>query len=340
MKLIKSHSVLLCVLLMLCIHDVSAHAPDIPSDNESLETAYTISDPVKSWAIYAELHEGAEAQYYKFDLSQNERLLVMLFVPTSEESSFTPNLVVMGSGITSKDALPEYVEAVEGVGIMLLEAERPLKPTYEPFTPSSYYYLASFDQEVSAGGTHYVAVYEPFQGGRYGLAVGYREEFGIDELIKIPVDVIGIHLWEGQSVLLIFAPLLVTFAIGFVVLFLKRPLTFRMLFGWLGILAGLLYLGSGLMILTQMIVALARATPDFSIVLTMIFALMPILLGIAILRLTDRKKDVTNRLRVYIAIVGVIGLFVWAGLLIGPALALLASLVPTKRVWSVEMLRK
>lgn len=333
MKLIKSHFVLLCVILMLSIRDVSAHAPDIPSENESLETAYTISDPAKSWAIYAELHEGAEAQYYKFDLPQNERLLVMLFVPTSEQSSFVPNLVIMGPGITSQEALPEYVEAVEGDGIMLLEAERPLKPAYEPFTPSSYYYLATFDQEISTAGTHYIAVYEPFQGGRYGLAVGYREEFGIDEFIKIPVDVVGIHLWEGQSVLLIFAPLLVTLAIGLVVLFLKRPLTFRTLFGLLGILAGLLYLGSGVMIITQMIAALTTATIDSSIVLTVIFALMPILLGIAILRLTGREKDVTNRLRVYIAIAGAAGLFVWAGLLIGPALALLASLVPAKRVW-------
>lgn len=87
------------------------------------------------------------------------------------------------------------------------------------------------------------------------------------------------------------------------------------------------------MLITQMIVALTTATIDASIVLTVIFALMPILLGLAILRLTVREKDVTNRLRVYIAIAGAVGLFVWAGLLVGPALALLASLVPAKRVW-------
>jgi len=225
------------------------------------------------------------------------------------------------------------VEAVEGDGIRLLEAERPLKPAYEPFTPSSYYYLATFDQEISTAGTHHIAVYEPSQGGRYGLAVGYREEFGIDEFIKIPVDVVGIHLWEGQSVLVIFAPLIVTLAVGLVVLFLKRPLAFRTLFGLLGILAGLLYLGSGVMLITQMIVALTTATIDSGIVLTLIFALMPILLSIAILRLTGREKKPTNRLRVYIAIAGAVGLFVWAGLLVGPALALLASLVPAKRVW-------
>jgi len=168
--------VLLLILLLSAVNDVFAHAPDKPTDNESLATAYTISDPIKSWAIYAKLHEEKEAQYYKFEMAQNERLFAMLFVPTSEDDKFMPSLVVMGPGITSQDVLPEYLETVEGEGVMLLEAERPSKPTYEAFTPSSYYYLASLDQEVSAAGTYHIAVYESSGGGRYGLAIGYREE--------------------------------------------------------------------------------------------------------------------------------------------------------------------
>lgn len=328
----KSRNVLLVfllVLLILLVHGVFAHAPDKPTDNESLETAYIISDPTKSWAIYAELHEGEEAQYYKFDLLESEKLLVMLFIPTYESSSFMPNLVIMGPGITSQDALPDYVETVDGVGIMLMNGKRPPGPTYEPFTPSSYYYLASLDQAVSIGGIYHVAVYEPFQGGRYGLAIGYKEEFGLDEFIKIPIDVIGIHQWEGQSLLFIFAPLLVTLAFGVGFIIWKTPVTLQRLFGWITVSAGLLYLGSGFMTLTQTILALTTAAPDLTVVLTMIFILIPILLGIAILRLT--RKEVTNRVRASIAILGVLGLIAWAGLLIGPVLALIASLVPSKR---------
>ena len=331
MKPSKSHFFLLFIFLLLPVYTVIAHTPDKPSDNESLETAYTLSDPAKSWAIYAELHEGEEAQYYKFDFQQNERLLVMLFVPTHEESSFMPNLVVMGPGITSQDDLPEYVETVDDVGIMLLGAQRPPKLTYEPFTPSSYYYLASLDQTVSVAGTYYVAVYESSQGGHYGLAIGYREEYGLDEWILIPIDVIGIHQWEGQSLLFIIAPLLLTLTIGLAFLILKRPNALRGLFSGIGVLAGLLYLGSGFMTLTQTILALTTATPDFSVVLTVIFILIPILLALAIFRLTINRKQVTNRVRVFIAILGVLGLFTWTGLLIGPALAFLASLVPVSQ---------
>lgn len=324
---------LLLILLLLAVHNVFAHAPDKPTDNESLATAYTISDPIKSWAIYAELHEEKEAQYYKFDMAQNERLFAMLFVPTSEDNRFMPSLAVMGPGITSQDILPEYLETVEGEGVMLLEAERQSKPTYEAFTPSSYYYLASLDQEVSAAGTYHIAVYESSRGGRYGLAIGYREEFGLDEFLKIPIDVIGIHQWEGQSLLFIFAPLLVTLAIGFALLILKRPVALRTLFSGIGVSAGLLYLGSGLIMSTQMILALTMATPDVTVVLTVIFILIPVLLSIAVFRLTTKGKEVTNRVRFSMAILGVLGLFAWAGILIGPILALLTSILPSKRFW-------
>jgi len=316
---------------MLAVHSVFAHAPDKPTDNESLATAYAISDPTKSWAIYAELHEGGEAQYYKFDLPQDERLLVQLFVPTSEKSSFVPNLVVMGSGITFQDAVPEYVETVEAVGITLLEGQRSSSPTYEPFTPSSFYELAILDQEVSAGGTYHVAVYEPSQGGHYGLAIGYKEQFGLDEFIRIPIDVIGIHQWEGQSLLFIFAPLILTLVVGLAILVLKRPATLRTLFGGIGVLAGLLYLGSGFITLTQTILALTTANPDLGVVLTAIFILIPILLALAIFRLTIHRKQITVRTRVFMAILGVLGLFAWAGLLIGPALALIVSFLPSRR---------
>jgi hypothetical protein len=147
----------------------------------------------------------------------------------------------------------------------------------------------------------------------------------------IPIDVIGIHQWEGQSLLFIFAPLLVTLAIGFALLILKRPATLRTIFGVIGISAGLLYLGSGLMMLTQTILALTTATPDLTVVLTVIFILIPILLSMAVFRFTVKGKQVTNRVRVSIAILGVLGLFAWAGILIGPVLALLASLLPSKR---------
>jgi hypothetical protein len=255
----------------------------------------------------------------------------MLFIPISEKERFKPNLVVMGPGITSQDAPPEFVEVAGGVGVAALEGQLSAEPAYEPFTPSVYYYLADLDLEVSVAGTYHVAVYEAYQGGRYGLAVGYREEFGLDEWLMIPIDVIGVHQWEGQSIGLILAPMLATLSIGFALSVWRRPASFRNFFNVTGVSAGLLYLGSGAMMFTQMVLALAATGPDFSTVLTVVFTLLPILLGIAILRLTIKDpKNVTRRVRALTALLGLLGLFTWAGLLIGPALSLLASILPTK----------
>ena len=336
MKL-RATLVFFCLLtLTLLVHGVLAHTPlEPPFDNESLATAYGVPDPTKSWAIYAELHEGGEAQYYRLDMEQGQRLRLMLFIPVSEKESFKPNLVVMGPGITSQDAPPEFVEVATGVGVTVLEGQLPAEPAYEPFTPSAYYYLADLDSDVSVAGTYHVAVYEAYHGGRYGLAVGYREEFGLDEWLMIPIDVIGVHQWEGQSIGFILAPMLATLIVGFVLSVWRRRAILQEIFTVTGVSAGLLYLGSGAMMFTQMILALAATGLDFSAVLTIVFTLLPILLGVAILRLTIKDpKSVTRRVRAFIAILGLLGLFAWAGLLIGPTLALLTSILPTKS-WRV-----
>ncbi len=332
MHLSKSCFILLPIFIMSSIHGVLAHTPlEPPFDNESLATAYAVPNPTKSWAIYAELHEGEEAQYYRLDMEQGEKLRLMLFIPVSEKEAFKPGLVLMGPGITSQDVPPEFVEVVSGVGVMVLEGQLSAKPTYEPFTPSIYYYLADVDLDVSVAGTYHVAVYELYQGGRYGLAVGYREEFGLDEWLMIPIDVIGVHQWEGQSIGFIIAPMLATLLVGFGLVIWRRPAIFRKIFNVTGVSAGLLYLSSGAMMLTQMIYALAATGPEFSAVLTVIFTLLPILLGVAILWLTIKDPtSVTNRVRILIAVLGLSGLFTWGGLLIGPALALLTSVLPTK----------
>jgi len=306
MQLSKSYFIPLLIILLFPIHGVLAHTPlEPPFDNESLATAYGVPDPTKSWAIYAELHEGGEAQYYRLEMEQGERLRLMLFIPVSEKERFKPNLVVMGPAITSHDAPPEFVETAGGVGVTVLEGQLSAEPAYEPFTPSAYYYLADLDLDVSVAGTYHVAIYEAYQGGRYGLAVGYREEFGLDEWLMIPIDVIGVHEWEGQSLGFVVAPMLAVLFIGFVLSVWRRPAILREIFNVTGVSAGLLYLGSGAMMVTQMILALAATGPDFSAVLTVVFTLLPILLGVAILRLTIKDpKSVTKRVRAFIAILG------------------------------------
>jgi len=331
-------SIVCLILLLSSIPIVDAHVPFESDEGESLEMATVIPDPAKSWAIYSELHEGGEGQYYLLEMSQGDRLRVMLYLPVSESEDFTPNLVVMGPGITAKDEIPSYIEAPDEGGRMSISSERPERPAYEPFTPSSYYYIADVDLEILATGDYYLVIHEPDQGGRYGLAVGYREEYSLFEWIMVPVDIIGIRAWEGQSLGFVLAPMVMTLlaALGFLIWRrFAHQAGPRTLIGWTAAVAGVLYLGSGVTMLTQMVLALSEASLEPAVALTLVFALLPVLLGLAAIRLaTGIRENGGMRTRIWLAVLGLLGLFSWAGLLLGPALALVASILPARTVRS------
>lgn len=319
--------VLLFLLSMVGAH---AHVPLTTGDNEALETATHIHDPLKSWAIYSELREGGVANYYRFDMDQGQRLRLLLFIP--DEDLFTPGLVIMGPGIESQGTIPAFIDVPEGSGALVVEGKRPNQASYEPFTPASQYNLVDVDMEITAPSTYYVAVYEPSQGGRYGLALGYREEFGLIEWIRVPLDVIRVHQWEGQPLGFILAPLLGIVVIGYIFLLWQRKkgaLVLQNSFGMIGSFVGFLYFGSSAIILTQMAIALSRAPLTSSVIITIIFALLPLIAGIALLQVAmSAPSAIKTKARVKMAFLGIAGLFVWAGLVIGPVLAIVASLLP------------
>ena len=317
-----------CGISLLCIMLIAvaqAHVPITTGDNEAIETATHIDDPLKSWAVYAELRDGGVANYFEFEMEQGQRLRLSLFTP--RESAFTPGLVVMGPSIESQGTVPAFVTVPAGLNARVVEGQRPDRGSYEPFTPSALYEFAEVDTTITAAGTYYVAVCEPRNGGRYGLAVGYREEFSMVEWIRVPLDVIGVHRWEGQSLAAILAPLFAIVIIEFALLFWQRRTVSSP--GWLGCLAAFLYIGSGGITLTQMGIALSLAPMTAAVVVTLIFALIPIIVGILLLRLALRvRAPVAAKERIAIAILGIIGFFIWAGLMVGPILALLTSILP------------
>lgn len=328
MRIRRIHVLLL--LLLALVPPVLAHTPlEMEGENHSLETAMEIPNPTKSWTLYEELHEAEEAEYFELHLGPGERLRISLYLPRNEDPGFSPNLVVMGPGIASMDEVPGFIEVPEGVGVALVESERPERPEYEPFTPTSYYYIADYDTEVTVGGHYYFAVYESDGEGRYGLAIGYEEEFTLVEWVKIPLDVIGIRLWEGQPLLLFFAPVLLALMTGYGLLFWRSRIGMSA-FNLASATAGLLYVGSGMVILMEMAMSLYGAAYDSLAFLTAVFVLLPVLLGYAVLRKVHRgQAAISTRDRVVLVALGVLGLFVWAGFLVGPVLAVLAGILPS-----------
>jgi len=178
-KKIRALSLLLVVtLLITLIQGVSAHAPFSGEvDNESLDKALVLADPLKSWVIYKEHHTAKEANYFKFDLGQNARITANLLIPVSEKDTFLPGLIIMGPGIPDQGVAPGFVQVPNGTHVIVIEGKMPNKAYYEPFTPASSYQLIDVKMNVTEKGTYYLAVFDSSSGGKYSLAIGYKEEF-------------------------------------------------------------------------------------------------------------------------------------------------------------------
>jgi hypothetical protein len=68
----------------------------------------------------------------------------------------------------------------------------------------------------------YVAGNSTNAGGEYALSIRHLESFKLTEWIAIPADAIRTHLWEGQSIRSVFAPLVLTLLAGLVIAVRKR----------------------------------------------------------------------------------------------------------------------
>jgi hypothetical protein len=318
----------LCALLTPV---ASAHSPVFPGNNTNLATAYVVNDPTKSWALYATLEPG-QVQYYRFNVTEGQGIYVQLYKNTAPSNhDFVPSFVLMGPGLTSNGAVPSSVTVPAGASSIVMHGQEPDAATYEGFGPGSFYDLGSVEVNAPASGTYYVTVYDEANGGAYGLAIGERETYTPAEYILIPYSVFQVHLWEGENALIMLAPMILVALVGLGILVMRsdRHASLRSPFTFCGTLAGLIFIGTGAFTLAQMLLAISRSSFESEGLITLIFVLVPVILGILALRVALRRREVTAiGPRVAIFVLGVIALIAWSGLYVGPALALLASILP------------
>lgn len=321
-------ALLVLLVISLLVLPACAHAPLNPGESGDLATAVLITQPEKSYVIYGHLHEPGEIAYYRFDMAEGQTLHAALLV--NSRSTTAPDLIVMGPGIPSSGIPPETLQISPGSGVVVMDGRLPEHPGYEPFSPSALYPVASYTTVVPAMGTYYAVVVTSVGEQDYSFAPGFREEFTASEWLLVPVSVIGIHEWEGQSPFIVLAPCGAVVLIGIALLLRQQRRTgiSRSPFGWCAITAGLLYLGGASVTFTQMVRALGITGWDNSAVLTLLFIIIPVVLGIAAIRTGFAAgHPVQLKERVIVAVVGVLGLVFWAGLIIGPVIAFAAAVV-------------
>ena len=326
----KKIVLVLTILLMLFViaTPTTAHVPISTHDDNTLETAFLIEDPTKSWVVYSDVHEGALPQYFKFEIDEGIRLRFTLAIPVIEDpDEFQPFIALMGPGITNSSGIPDYLEIPESSGVMIFDSG-PASRYYEGFTPTSFYNLIDIDMQAPATGEYYLAVYEPDSGGLFSITIGYVETFSLYEWLLVPFNVMIIHQWNGQNIVSNLAPMIATLIIGIAILINRRDDYKELESGvsWIGALGALLFFGSGVTIFYQIVLAASFAV-DIQILVSVMFGILPILIGyFTIQTVLNENWQRMKPMQLRLLLLGLIAPFLWAGLLIGPTLVIMSAI--------------
>ena len=322
--------VLTVIVVLLLASPALAHVPRFPEDNESPGEAVVVPDPVKSWSFYDSLQDG-QVKYYRATLGAGERLTVGAFTPMS--GPFTPSLVVMSPALEASGSVPDGVVVPDGMDAVVVEGDRPASARYEPFGPSANYHTASFEHTVDRERTYLIAVYEPAdRTGPAGVSIGSAESFTPTEYLTVPFDLIEVHLWEGQSPLVVVGPVLLTVVagLGAVRRRWQESWDHKQLRATLSG-AGLLVLGSGVNTAVQTSVALGRTGPTAGVLVTTAFIVVPLVGGSWVVAgALGPTCPLTPRRRLGLALTGVAALLTWAGFIVGPLVLIGVAGVPSR----------
>jgi hypothetical protein len=335
MRAVKFAILIIVTLVLIPAFGASAHTPLFSQDNTSLQTAFVINDPAKSWAVYANLPSTNEAAYYRFQMDAGGDIDITLL--TSEDpadSHFLPSFALMVPDSLSTDPVPSFVDVPTGYGTIVVNGADPGAATYEPFSPGWFYQLANLTLSAPVTGTYYIAVYDQNNTGNYGLPVGYLEGYTIPEILMLPYDLQLVFIWEGQNIFVVLLPLMLSLVLGGMLIYwrtTKGKGPKDDLSRWAAAFGGLAFIGYAGIDFYQMILALSKTGWDNGSVVSILFAILPLALGVIGLRYALKQKAKTTAYhRLGLVAIGLVGLMLWTGLYIGPALMVLAAILPPR----------
>ena len=319
------------LVILLLILPVQAHVPLGDTGNGTLAGAVVVDSPEKTYVHYGNLYEPGDVAYYRFEMHSGDLLAASLM--NSGKNHPVPDMIILiPEHAKQPGEIPADVTIPDGYGAEIIRGQKPLAGEYEPFSPAVIFPVAKFTYRVTTPGTYYVAIVSQTGDTPYSIATGYREEFNPAEWVTVPVSVIRTHLWEGQDVISILAPFLAVTILGSLLVVRregKKGVHHRPAF-WFAIIAGLCYLGGAAVTLVQMVRALAITGPSSGIIITLIFPLIAVSLGLVALRLTRSPEPWPVKVRISFGVIAVLGIIFWSGILIGPALALIAAIIPDR----------
>jgi hypothetical protein len=204
MKLRKPMIVIssLVVLMLVLASGVSyAHQPYCETVDLTMKNAWQVPDTEVSYAYFGNLYPAVDVDYFTFDASENQEVLISLSIPDIEgQEGYAPVVAVFGAGLEGNVEVPDYVTTPEGQGGMLIPLGDEPEYWYEEFGGQYYWNWDNYFFEAPQDATYTAILWHPNQEiGRYSFVIGEREEFGGDMECMQSLGNFWTPLVEGES---------------------------------------------------------------------------------------------------------------------------------------------
>jgi hypothetical protein len=186
------------IVLLFLLDLALAHQPFFEDKEFDWDKPRHIKDPTVSTAIYATLETADDVDYYSFNGSSGQSILLCITIPQIiGQENFAPTMALMGKGLPLVD-LPKKVKKPEDFGALILHPPTNATAFFEPFSRTSYWTRQEQYEKLPANGSYLVAVWDDKgQVGRYVFVIGDREIPGGD--IAFPLKIRNYWAAVSQS---------------------------------------------------------------------------------------------------------------------------------------------
>jgi len=169
------------IVLLVLLVPALAHQPFFEDKDFTADNPGHIKDPTVSTAMYATLETRNDVDYYSFNGSIGQSVLLSITIPQiTGQENFTPAMALMGPGLPPGD-LPKQVIKPQDSGVRILPSPPNATSFFEPFSRTSYWTRQEQFVELPANVSYSVAVWDDKgQTGRYVFVIGDREIPGGD----------------------------------------------------------------------------------------------------------------------------------------------------------------
>lgn len=318
----RLRAVHLFLLALLLVPTTTAHVTVIPGAGDSSENATALGSPPAR--VFDALHPAGGYHYYRVMLDQGEVVHVrLLAAPGAFILTEPPTIVFVSPLLNDSGFRPVALPLPEGAAVDAVFGRSDPPTVLDWRYPARFVAFVDHPFVAPATGNYDIVVYSREGGGAFSLAVERAGGSPLLDAYLIVSDRTGVYAWSGESGW----AMATGFALGGGVVIALAAWQWRRGERFSGVAKGGALVSSVLFGATASSLAWEAARVGLD-ARTLGLAATSAALAAVTLFAATRPGPPSWRTRAAVIAAGVLGLASWSGALIGPALAILTSLLP------------